>query len=566
MSNFLFETARLRIRLANEGDAGLFLALWNDPAVMRFVGFPLGLQTNLDEIRANIARRADAPFTRLLVVERKEDGSAIGECKMQQPDAEGIAETDVKLLPVYWGNGYGVEVKRGLVAYLFEHTHCLAVQATPNVENIASIKMQEAVGAVRVGEGIFTFPDSMKAFTTPVAHYVYRVYRPNSGQATETGENSLNPTTLHLEKENLGSNRLETRRIIHLDLDAFYCAVEEQRDPSLKGKPFAVGGKPTERGVVSSCSYSARRMGVRSAMPMSTALRLCANLRIVSPHFSLYERASQAVMGRLRAVTPLVEQISIDEAFLDVSALPTPAVELARHLHTSILNELGLPNSVGIASNKLVAKIASESGKSQHKGEGPPNALVEVPPGTEAAFLAPLAVRMLWGVGPKTEKRLEEQFGVKTIGELAAVSEKLLEQHFGKHGLWLAQGARGIDNSPIVTWHEPKSISQETTFVRDVADPAFLEKTLKELSGQVASSLQLQGVMARTIKIKLRWRNFTTLTRQHTLAIPTDQPEEIARLAIRLLHKAWTPGSAVRLIGVGAAGLEKEVRQLKLEI
>ncbi len=197
-----------------------------------------------------------------------------------------------------------------------------------------------------------------------------------------------------------------TRRIIHLDLDAFYCAVEEQRDPSLIGKPFAVGGQPDQRGVVSSCSYAARAHGVRSAMPMRTALNLCPELLIVSSHFSAYRAASQQVMKRLRSLTPLVEQISIDEAFLEVTDLPDPVKEIAHRLQDGIRGDLNLPCSLGIATNKLVAKIATDVGKMAVKKGVSPNAITIVPPGEEAAFLAPLPVRMLWGVGPKTAEKL----------------------------------------------------------------------------------------------------------------------------------------------------------------
>ncbi|MEW6405241.1 MAG: DNA polymerase IV, partial [Chloroflexota bacterium] len=198
------------------------------------------------------------------------------------------------------------------------------------------------------------------------------------------------------------------RVIMHLDLDAFYCAVEEIYNPNLRGKPFAVGGKPNERGVVSSCSYAARRKGVRSAMPMARALRLCPNLIIVPGRHGLYEEASEQVMEKLRNLTPLVEQISIDEAFLDISGTSTAPARIARDLQAAIKNELQLPSSIGIASNKLVAKIATEVGKKSGKGDGPPFGLTIVPAGEEAAFLAPLPADMLWGVGPKTGAKLAE--------------------------------------------------------------------------------------------------------------------------------------------------------------
>src|SRR5690606_6228694 len=258
------------------------------------------------------------------------------------------------------------------------------------------------------------------------------------------------------------------RTILHLDLDAFFCAVEEQRNPALRGKPFAVGGRPDSRGVVSSCSYPARRFGIHSAMPMARAIRLCPDLIIIEPHFGEYRRASREVMARLGALTPLVEQISIDDAFLAVTGLPGTPPAIAQGLQATIRDELGLPCSFGVATNKLVAKIANNVGKASAKGDGPPNAIHVVPPGEEAAFLAPLPIEELWGVGPKTAARLR-QLGVQTIGDLARWPERELARMFGKHGADLARRARGIDERPVETEHETKSVSKEITFARDVA-------------------------------------------------------------------------------------------------
>jgi DNA polymerase IV len=342
--------------------------------------------------------------------------------------------------------------------------------------------------------------------------------------------------------------------IIHLDLDAFFCAVEEQRDPSLRGKPFAVGGRPDERGVVASCSYAARRFGVHSAMAMGRALKICPSLIIVGGHYQSYSEASRKVMDRLRSLTPLVEQISIDEAFLDVSELPGPIEGLARRLQASIREELGLPCSLGVASNKLVAKIATEVGKASGRGDGPPNAVTIVSPGTETEFLAPLQVNLLWGVGPKTAARLSE-LGIQTISDLARKPEAELVQRFGKHGLEMALHARGIDPSPIVTVRDVKSISQETTFSRDVRVESELRHTLQEQAEAVARLLQKKQLCGSTVKIKLRWPDFTTLTRQTTLDRSTNQAETIFRTAEQLFDKVWRPGKAVRLLGVGISGL-----------
>lgn len=359
------------------------------------------------------------------------------------------------------------------------------------------------------------------------------------------------------------------RKIIHLDLDAFFCAVEEQRDPSLSGRAFAVGGRPEQRGVVASCSYAARRHGIHSAMPMTRALKLCPNLIIVSGRHSIYSQVSRQVMERLWALTEQVEQVSIDEAFLDVTDLPDPGEEIARQLQTKIWDELGLPCSLGVATNKLVAKIANDAGKAGANKSGPPNAITVVPPGKEGEFLAPLPVRALWGVGPKTEARLAEM-GIQNIGDLAAWPEEELARLFGKNGRDLARRANGQDDSPIVTTHTAKSVSQETTFARDIRDTQALRKTLLELSEGVARQLQEAGMCCQTIKIKLRWSDFTTITRQVTLEIQTDKPADIYETALVLFEKAWLPKRPVRLLGVGASGLsdntesKRGYRQLQL--
>ena len=344
------------------------------------------------------------------------------------------------------------------------------------------------------------------------------------------------------------------RKILHLDLDAFFCAAEEQRDPSLKGKPFAVGGRPEERGVVSSCSYPARAFGVRSAMPMRRALQLCPQLQIVPPHYDLYHQLSQQVMERLRAATPLVEQVSIDEAFLEVSDLPESGEEWARRLQAQIRAELGLPCSLGVAANKLVAKIANDYGKRQAPRGAPPNAITIVPPGEEARFLEPLPAEALWGVGPKTAARLAE-LGIRAIGDIARWPEDDLVEHFGKNGRDMARRARGIDDSPVTTSHEPKSISQEVTFARDVRDLEALKRTLRSLSAGVGRSLRESGYCCGTVKLKFRWPNFQTATRQLTLASPTDSDDHIYQTALELFGKLWKPGQAVRLLGVGASKL-----------
>jgi len=356
---------------------------------------------------------------------------------------------------------------------------------------------------------------------------------------------------------------MNVRKIIHLDLDAFFCAVEEQRDPSLRGKPFAVGGSPTGRGVVASCSYPARQYGVHSAMPMAQAVRRCPQLVVVGSRHSDYGAVSRQVMTRLRALTPQVEQLSIDEAFLDVSDLPQSALELAQQLQRTINDELDLPNSLGVATNKLVAKIANNVGKARTGKAGPPNAILVVPPGEEADFLAPLPCEELWGVGPKTATKLHE-LGMETIGDIARWPDTELDRLFGKHGRDLARRAKAIDDRPVVTHREPKSVSQESTFVRDVADGQELRQALRRLADGVERRLKRRRMAGSTVKLKLRWANFDTPTRQLTLRRPTDDAEQIYRAALSLFEKLWVTGEAVRLLGVGVSGLDERPYQPQL--
>ena len=352
-------------------------------------------------------------------------------------------------------------------------------------------------------------------------------------------------------------------RILHLDLDAFFCAVEELRNPSLRGKPFAVGGQPDGRGVVASCSYPARRYGVHSAMPMARAVRLCPDLIIVSSRHSLYGEYSTSVMKYARNLSLLVEQVSIDEAFVDISDTLETSEEIAQKLQKTIQDELGLPCSIGVASNKLVAKIANDVGKAANRGSSPPNAITIVPMGQEASFLAPLPVQMLWGVGPKTAARLVE-LGISTIGDLASWPPADLRRRFGKNGYDLARHALGIDDSPIIISHETKSISQETTFAHDIRDEKQLKQTLQGLSEQVGKRLRQEGLSGVTVKLKIRWPDFTTFTRQITFETSIQQDRQIYQAAADLFDKIWIAGQAVRLLGVGVSGLDKPIHQLSL--
>ena len=356
---------------------------------------------------------------------------------------------------------------------------------------------------------------------------------------------------------------MNPRTIIHLDLDAFYCAVEELRDPGLRGKPFAVGGRPEHRGVVASCSYAARKLGIRSAMPMSRALQLCPELIILPGRHREYGQKSRQVMEILRQTSELVEQLSIDEAFLDVSEHKGDKTGLARSIQTRIMRECSLPSSLGIASNKLVAKIATDIGKASVKTDTYPNAVQFVPAGQEAEFLAPLPLETLWGIGPKTAEQLRK-IGINNIGELAAWPLADLVKRLGKHGYDLNARANGIDNRPVETHRDPKSVSQEITFSRDTADKAKLDRQLRVQSETVAENLKRSNLLGSTIKLKLRWPDFSTITRQATLPAATQDAEEIYQQARKLFQENWDGKIPIRLIGVGVSGLQPPSKQLSL--
>jgi DNA polymerase-4 len=352
------------------------------------------------------------------------------------------------------------------------------------------------------------------------------------------------------------------RKILHFDLDAFFCAVEELHDPTLKGKAFAVGGQADQRGVVASCSYAARIFGVRSAMPMGRALRLCPELIVVSSHHGNYSEVSKQVMA-LMEITPIIEQISIDEAFMDVTGIQEPIRNIARSLQERVNTQLNLPISFGGAANKLVAKIANDWGKAQKKGTTPPNTITIIPPGEEAEFLAPLPVQSLWGVGPKTAEKLGE-VGITTIGALAQTPPATLQMLFGRFGPELAERAKGIDDRPLSLEHDVKSVSNEVTFSKDLTDETALKQALRRISDQVGGRLRKAELAGTTVQIKLRWSDFTTITRQMTLPSPTNLDHEIYDTACRLFMDNWTRGRPVRLIGVGVSGLGPPTRQLGL--
>jgi DNA polymerase-4 len=350
----------------------------------------------------------------------------------------------------------------------------------------------------------------------------------------------------------------QPRAIIHLDLDAFFAAVEALENPELASKPVIVGGRPEERGVVASASYPARAFGVRSAMPTARALTLCPAAVVVPARHGLYRTYSRQVMAILRNTSEQMEQMSIDEAYLDLSEQVSTwdgAIEVAREIQRQVWNEVGLSASLGVATNKLVAKVASDHDK--------PGGLTVVRPGEEAIFLAPLPVRVLWGIGPVTAEKLAEM-GITTVGELARAAEEELRARFGSQGTEMTLRARGIDDRPVVTEHERKSVSQERTFSRDLTNRDVLKQQLWRMSQGVAEYLEREQAAAGTIAIKLRYADFTTLTRQTSLAVPTADEKEIYRAALTLFERAWQQGRPVRLLGVAARQLSAPVGQLSL--
>jgi len=353
------------------------------------------------------------------------------------------------------------------------------------------------------------------------------------------------------------------RTIFHVDMDAFFVSVEELFDPSLVGKPVVVGGRATDRGVVSAASYEARKFGVHSAMPLRTAAQLCPHAIFLEGKRERYAESSRQVAEVLRSFSPVVEMASIDEAYLDLTGterLHGPPLRAAHKLHELIGQKTGLKCSIGIATSRLVAKVSSDQAKR--------NGILWVLPGTEADYLAPLDVRKIPGVGKVMEASLH-QMGIRKVGDLAALDAAFLRQRFGQWGLALAGKARGEDaggwfDGPIGGHEEPKSISHEHTFNNDTADAVMLEATLAKLSEMVARRLREHGLYTRTVQIKLRYSDFSTLTRAHTLAQATQIDQELIRESRALFRANWKPGRKVRLLGVQASQLGDSAGQLDL--
>ncbi len=334
------------------------------------------------------------------------------------------------------------------------------------------------------------------------------------------------------------------RRIIHVDMDAFYASVEQRDRPELRGRPVAVGGSPESRGVVAAASYEARRFGVRSAIPMSRAVRLCPELAIVRPDFAKYRAVSQQIFAIFREVTPLVEGLSLDEAYLDVTenAWGEPlGMAVAKRVKARIREETLLTASAGVAPNKFLAKIASAWRK--------PDGLTVIAPERVPSFLERLDVDALWGVGPVTANRLRER-GIHRLLDVRAADPEVLREAVGSMADWLLQLAAGEDDRPVEPNRPSKSSSSECTYAQDLTDLTLIRQEVAVMARENAEWMRKKGLLARTVTIKVRYDDFTTITRSHSHP-PTDDPDEIAARAVRLLGKTDVATRPVRLLGAG---------------
>ena len=342
------------------------------------------------------------------------------------------------------------------------------------------------------------------------------------------------------------------RRIVHLDMDAFYASVEQRDEPSLRGKPVAVGGRPESRGVVAAASYEARAFGVRSAMPMARALRLCPDLVVVAPDFERYRRVSNQVMGILRACTPLVEPLSLDEAYLDVTenAWGEPlGMEVAKRLKRQIVAATELTASAGVAPNKFLAKIAS--------GYRKPDGLTVIAPERVESFLRELPVEALWGVGPVTAKKLH-QAGITRLTDVRTVDMQRLREVVGSLADWLRQLSHGEDPRPVEPERAAKSSSSENTYAQDLVDLDKIREEVARLARENADWLARRGLAARTVTLKVRYAGFVTVTRSHTLSRHTADAEVISSWAVELLSRTEAGTRPVRLLGVRVQGLVEQ--------
>ena len=342
-----------------------------------------------------------------------------------------------------------------------------------------------------------------------------------------------------------------TRSIIHLDMDAFYASVEQLDNPELKGKPVIVGGS-SMRGVVSAASYEARKYKIHSAMPIAQAMKLCPHGVFLPVRMKRYKEVSSKIFAIFHKYTPLVEPLSLDEAFLDVTGsekLFGTAEEIARQIRKEVFEETGLTISAGVACSKLVAKIASDLNK--------PDGLTIAPAGKEAEFLAPLPISRLWGVGKKTREALGT-LGVKTIGDLAALPYELLEKKYGKHGRSLHNASLGLDVRNVETGHDTKSVGHEFTFDTDLVELETIQRELLELAGMVAKRLRRYGLQGRTITLKVKYYDFRQITRSLTINQPTADSKEIFTEVLQLLQKTAVGQEPIRLLGISVSGLKLE--------
>ena len=353
------------------------------------------------------------------------------------------------------------------------------------------------------------------------------------------------------------------RRILHIDMDAFYASVEQRDKPELRGRPVAVGGDPERRGVVAAASYEARTFGVRSAIPMSRAVRLCPALVIVRPDFARYKAASQAVFSIFRSVTPLVEPLSLDEAYLDVTdnAWGEPlGRSVAQRLKMLIKESTGLTASAGVAPNKFLAKIASAWKK--------PDGLTVIAPERVERFLQKLPVDALWGVGPVTAQRLRDR-GIERLVDVRSADPALLRQAVGTSVEWLRSLADGIDDRTVVPNRSAKSSGTENTFAEDRVDLMEIRREIDEMARDGAAWLERKGLTCRTVTIKVRYSDFTTITRSHSQVPPTRDADDLAGRALALLERTEAGTRAVRLLGVSVHNLvdpeePREVAELPL--